>query len=147
MIAQGDDGGTERRNESAPADQHDRKAAARIIHAAGLLDDAMIVSTTLFSFSARCAQGAREHPFDRLSRSLPIDFCTVRVCCWASGSPGQANYAAANSFLGALARIAVPRDFPLCIDWGPYSQAGLAAAHRDRAERLALRGNAESPSR
>jgi myxalamid-type polyketide synthase MxaC len=72
----------------------------------------------------------------------PLDFFVLYSSVAALvGSPGQANYAAANSFLDGLAALRHGRGQPaLSINWGPWSEVGLAAARVDRGDRLALRG-------
>ncbi|MBL8975146.1 MAG: SDR family NAD(P)-dependent oxidoreductase, partial [Myxococcales bacterium] len=77
-----------------------------------------------------------------LTLAAPLDFFALYSAAAALvGSPGQANYAAANAFMDALAeerrrqgRVA------RAIAWGPFSGVGLAAAASDRGERLATRG-------
>jgi acyl carrier protein len=62
------------------------------------------------------------------------------------GLAGQSNYAAANAVLDALAAHRRASALPgISINWGPWSDVGLAAARRDRGERLAERGLASLP--
>jgi acyl carrier protein len=62
------------------------------------------------------------------------------------GSPGQANYCAGNTFLDALAHLRVAQGLPaLSIDWGGWSEIGLAAQADNRGKRLAARGMRSMP--
>jgi epothilone polyketide synthase D len=57
------------------------------------------------------------------------------------GSPGQGNYAAANTFLDALAHHRRARRLSgMSIDWGLFAEVGLAAAQENRGARLVARG-------
>ena len=101
-----------------------------VIHAAGVLDDRMFVNLDAKSFRRVLAPkvlGAWN--LHSLTADLPLDFF-VFFSSVASvlGSPGQANYAAANAFLDGLAHDRRARGFAcLSINWGPWAEVGMAA--------------------
>jgi NAD(P)-dependent dehydrogenase (short-subunit alcohol dehydrogenase family)/acyl carrier protein len=101
-----------------------------IVHAAGVLDDGVVQRQTWAQFDRVIAAKARgaEH-LHRLTRRLPLDFF-VSFSSIASllGSPGQANYAAANAFVDALMHRRRALNLPgLSINWGPWANRGMAA--------------------
>jgi acyl transferase domain-containing protein len=113
-----------------------------IVHAAGVLDDGIVVQLTPERFrnvTAPKILGAWN--LHALTSTAALDFFVM--CSSAAsvlGSPGQANYTAANAFLDALARHRRGQGLAAqSINWGPWSEVGLAA-RPDRGGRLALRG-------
>jgi acyl transferase domain-containing protein/surfactin synthase thioesterase subunit len=102
-----------------------------VIHAAGVLDDGMLMQQTIERFAHVAApkvQGAWHLHNQTLSQ--PLDFF-VLFSSVASllGSPGQANYAAANAFMDGLAHYRRAGGHPaLAINWGPWGDVGMAAA-------------------
>jgi myxalamid-type polyketide synthase MxaB len=113
-----------------------------IIHAAGVLDDGILLQQNWQRFEKVMRPkvlGAWN--LHLLTQKQPLDF----FVCFSSlasllGSPGQGNYAAANAFLDALAHHR--RALGLAgtsINWGPWSEAGMAAGLAEQS-RLAAQG-------
>jgi acyl transferase domain-containing protein/acyl carrier protein len=109
-----------------------------IIHAAGVIDDALLPQQTWEHFEAvlrpKVLGGWNLHT---ATRDLPLDFFVLFSTGSAfMGSAGQANYAAANAFLDGLAHHRRARGLPATsINWGPWSDVGMAAALSDREAR------------
>jgi thioester reductase-like protein len=112
---------------------------AGIIHAAGVLDDGLLINQS----PSRCAavaaakvQGALH--LDRCSRALPHGYFVVYSSLAATlGSPGQVAYGAANGFLDGLMLQRQAAGLPgLAINWGPWAGAGMAARHQGGLEPL-----------
>ena len=118
-----------------------------IVHAAGVLDDGMLLRQTRERFAAVMsgkAQGAIQ--LDWLTRGRDLDFFVLLSSAAALlGSPGQGNYAAANAVLDALAaerrRIG---ETALSTAWGPWAETGMAARLAE-AQRAALDAGPLSP--
>jgi NADPH:quinone reductase-like Zn-dependent oxidoreductase/acyl carrier protein len=100
-----------------------------ILHCAGVLED--------HSFLEQTVQGLRDvmRPkalgawnLHRATRHIPLDFFVMFSSAAALfGSAGQANYAAANGVLDALAEYRSGLDLPACsIQWGPWKARGMA---------------------
>jgi acyl transferase domain-containing protein/acyl carrier protein len=114
-----------------------------IIHAAGVLDDATLLTLDADRFHSTLAPKTRgAWNLHSLSRNDGLDFF-VLFSSVASllGLPGQGNYAAANAFLDGLAHYRRSLGKPaLSINWGPWSDVGLASLKSIRGDRLASRG-------
>jgi myxalamid-type polyketide synthase MxaB len=101
-----------------------------IVHAAGVLDDGILLNQDWARFrNVMAAKVDGAWHLHMLSRGLPLDF----FICYSSmasmlGSPGQSNYAAANAFLDALAHHRRSLGLPaLSINWGGWAESGMAA--------------------
>ncbi|MCB9450587.1 MAG: type I polyketide synthase [Anaerolineaceae bacterium] len=114
-----------------------------VVHAAGILDDSMLMQMQPEQFRRAIRpklDGAWNlHEF---TGDCPLDFfVTFSSVTALLGTPGQGNYAAGNAFLDALMQHRHANGQPaLSINWGPWSEVGLAAAQLNRGERLASRG-------
>ncbi|MGW3498263.1 type I polyketide synthase [Streptomyces sp. NPDC001020] len=114
-----------------------------VVHAAGLLEDATVRNMTedqLARVLAPKAVGARN--LDEATADDPLDlFVLFSSAAALVGNAGQAAYAAANSYLDAVAEARRRRGRPaLSVQWGPFTGTGLAASEEQRGARLEERG-------
>jgi NADP-dependent 3-hydroxy acid dehydrogenase YdfG/acyl carrier protein len=102
-----------------------------IIHAAGVLDDAALLQQDWSHFVTVLSPKVKgAWHLQQLTRHQPLDFFVMYSSVAAVfGSAGQANHAAANAFLDALAQNRRMQGLAgLSINWGVWSQIGAAAA-------------------
>ena len=102
-----------------------------IIHLAGVLDDGVLIGQEWERFAkVMNPKVAGAWNLHSLTHNFSLDFF-ILFSSVASllGSPGQGNYAAANSFLDALAYYRKLQGLPaLSINWSPWGQTGMAAS-------------------
>nr|AYM54554.1 short-chain dehydrogenase/reductase SDR [Racemicystis crocea] len=116
-----------------------------VVHAAGVLDDHTLLELSKESFQRVFAPKARgAWNLHTATKDMDLDFFVMYSSSSSLfGSPGQGNYAAANSFLDALARERAGARLPaMSVQWGAFAEVGLAAAQKNRGERLSHRGAA-----
>ena len=105
---------------------------AGIFHLAGVIEDAALAAQTPqhFQHTANPKSVAAHHLDQALrDKEISLDFwINFSSSAGVLGTPGQANYAAANAWLDAFRG---PAERTLNIAWGPWS-AGLGAAVGDR---------------
>ncbi|WP_129674288.1 type I polyketide synthase [Candidatus Chloroploca sp. Khr17] len=111
-----------------------------IIHTAGVLDDAALLGQRWGHFE-RVMDAKVLGAWNLHQQTAGLDLDMFVVCSSANaliGMPGQANYAAANAFLDALAQMRRAAGLAaLSISWGRWDEVGLATregrdAHLER---------------
>ncbi|NIO82504.1 MAG: SDR family NAD(P)-dependent oxidoreductase [Candidatus Aminicenantes bacterium] len=109
-----------------------------IIHAAGTLDDGVLHLLDWERFAKVLAPKVEgSWNLHALTRDIPLDFF-VLFSSVASllGANSQGNYVAGNAFLDALAHYRKRQGLPaLCLNWGPWTEVGTAAALASRYKR------------
>jgi NAD(P)-dependent dehydrogenase (short-subunit alcohol dehydrogenase family)/SAM-dependent methyltransferase len=113
-----------------------------VFHAAGVLDNAALPNQSLEKFQTVLkAKVAGAWNLHRLTESAELDcFVLFSSVAGVLGARGQANHAAANAYMDALAHFR--REHlgltALSVNWGVWSGAGAAVRHGavERSERL-----------
>ncbi|CAK9097816.1 unnamed protein product [Durusdinium trenchii] len=101
-----------------------------VVHAAGLLEDHVIAhmerSHLQPVLSPKMDGAVNLHA--ALSGTSLDQFLMFSSVAALLGSPGQGNYAAANSFLDCFAQYRQAKGLPaLSLQWGPWAEVGMAA--------------------
>jgi acyl transferase domain-containing protein/aryl carrier-like protein len=102
-----------------------------VVHAAVQLADGLLMGQSparLRTVMAAKALGALH--LDALTRETPLDFFVLYgSVAGLLGSPGLGTYAAANTFLDALAHHRRAQGLPaLSVDWGAWAEVGITVA-------------------
>ncbi|WP_145012795.1 type I polyketide synthase [Mycobacterium marseillense] len=112
-----------------------------VIHAAGVLDDAMVTSLTPERVDAvLAAKIDAAWNLHELTRDLNLSaFVMFSSMAGLVGSSGQGNYGAANSFLDGLAAHRRAHGLPaISLGWGLWDQASAMTGGLDAADRARL---------
>ena len=137
MVARGDVTRSDQVTEVLESASASMPPLRGVVHAAGVLDDGILQRLNerqLLEALAPKVQGAWN--LHALTQDAALDFFVLfSSAASLLGSPGAANYAAANAFLDALAwhRRAEGRA-ALSINWGPWAGLGFSARSQQRGQ-------------
>ncbi|WP_145013573.1 type I polyketide synthase [Mycobacterium marseillense] len=112
-----------------------------VFHAAGVIDDAVVASLTparIDTVLRAKVDGAWN--LHELTRDLDLAaFVAFSSMAGIVGAPGQGNYAAANSFLDALAAHRHAQGLPgLSVAWGMWEEPSAMTQHLGEADRARM---------
>ncbi|WP_165303447.1 beta-ketoacyl reductase, partial [Streptomyces boncukensis] len=122
------------------ADIPEQAPLTGVVHAAGVLDDGVFTALTQERLNIVLrAKATAAANLDELTRSADVGLFVLYSSASATfGTPGQANYAAANAFLdGLAARRRAEGLAGVSLGWGMWEQASTMTGHLgNRAGRL-----------
>ena len=123
--------------------REDMPALKGIIHAAGVLDDDMIIEQNMDRFKKVMApKSTGAWNLHQLSENEDLEFFIMfSSAASIMGNPGQSSYAAGNAFLDSLVSYRRAKGLVAStINWGPWAQVGMAVNKEKMGEKLMTHG-------